>query len=66
MSHLILSRNGNAGTITLNRPEALNALSVEMVTEISDHLRAFADDDTIKLVLITSSSPRAFCAGGDV
>lgn len=66
MSHLILSRNGNAGTITLNRPEALNALSVEMVAEISDQLRAFADDDTVKLVLITSSSPRAFCAGGDV
>lgn len=66
MSHIILSKIGHAGCITLDRPEALNALSIDMVTQISAALSAWASDEAVKLVLIRSASSRAFCAGGDV
>ncbi|MGC6536260.1 MAG: enoyl-CoA hydratase/isomerase family protein [Candidatus Puniceispirillaceae bacterium] len=64
---LIECRNDkNAGIITLNRPEALNALNTEMVADIAAALRHWQDDETVARVIITSSSERAFCAGGDV
>ena len=66
MTHLILSQDGNAGVMTLNRPEALNALSIAMVRQMSEALDKWRDDEAIKLVIIRSSSARAFCAGGDV
>ena len=66
MTHLIISQVGNAGIITLNRPEALNALTIAMVRDMSDALIKWQDDDTVKLVIIRASAPRAFCAGGDV
>jgi len=66
MTHLILSQDGHAGVMTLNRPEALNALSIAMVQKMSEALDKWRDDEAIKLVIIRSSSARAFCAGGDV
>ena len=54
------------GVVTLDRPKALNALSIEMVTVLHDQLTAWDLDDTVSHVIIKSSSPRAFCAGGDV
>ena len=66
MSDISLSRKHNAAHITLNRPQALNAMTIEMVTTMAKALREWADDDTIHHVLITSSAERAFCAGGDV
>jgi enoyl-CoA hydratase len=70
-SDIICSREksvsaNSVGIITLNRPKALNALSVEMVTIIHDQLNAWDQDDAISHVIIKSSAPRAFCAGGDV
>ena len=66
MTHIILSQKGVAGLITLDRPQALNAMTIEMVTQMSEALLAWDADDSIHHVIITSSSPRAFCAGGDV
>ena len=66
MTHIILSQKGQAGLITLDRPQALNALTIEMVTQMSKALLKWQADDSIHHVIITSSSPRAFCAGGDV
>ena len=66
MTHIHFSHQGTAAFITFNRPEALNALTIEMVTAMSEALVKWADDETIKLVVISSSSERAFCAGGDV
>lgn len=54
------------GIVTLNRPEALNALDQEMVSAIRARLRAWAALPEIAAVLFESSSPRGFCAGGDV
>lgn len=67
MTDQIISRvTGNLGHITLNRPKALNALTQEMVDEITRLLVAWEGDDTIGAVLIDGAGDRAFCAGGDV
>lgn len=54
------------GVITLDRPKALNSLSLDMVRALTATLLAWRDDAQIAAVLIKSSHPRAFCAGGDI
>ena len=66
MSHILFDQIGHAAIITLNRPEALNALSMGMLAEMRDALAAWEEDKSVKLVIVRSSSARAFCAGGDV
>jgi enoyl-CoA hydratase len=57
---------GRLGVITLDRPKALNALNLPMVTRLEAVLDAWAADAAVDAVLIRSGSDRAFCAGGDV
>ncbi len=52
--------------IVLDRPAAMNALSLEMVRALSAALLAWRDDPAVDAVVIQSSSARAFCAGGDI
>ncbi len=66
MSDVLVSVRGSAGRITLNRPEALNALTLAMVHEIGRALAAFTADDRVRLVVIDALGGRAFCAGGDI
>ena len=57
---------GNVGCILLNRPQALNALTETMCTQIDSHLQAWDEDEAIKAVIIRGEGKRAFCAGGDI
>lgn len=57
---------GKLGIITLNRPNALNALNIVMVRELGAVLADWADNPAVEAVLLRSASPRAFCAGGDM
>lgn len=57
---------GGTGHIELNRPKALNALTVDMVHAIGAALQAWESDDAVTRVLLTSASPKAYCAGGDI
>ncbi len=66
MGEVAIRVEGRAGRITLARPEALNALTYGMVTEIDTALRAWRDDAAVALVLIDAEGTRAFCAGGDI
>src|ERR1700755_2232584 len=52
-------------TITLNRPERLNALTFEVYRELTDTFAALRDERSVRVVVITGSG-RAFCSGGDV
>src|SRR5512145_3100649 len=52
-------------TITLNRPERLNALTFEVYRELTDTFAALRDQNDVRVVVITGSG-RAFCSGGDV
>ncbi len=61
-----LSVEGPVGRIHLNRPKALNALSLGMIRAIDPQLRVWAADPSVRCVVITGEGGRAFCAGGDV
>jgi len=65
-AEVLFARNGVAGIITLNRPKALNALTLNMVRLIHPQLKAWAADDNVKLVIIEGAGEKAFCAGGDI
>lgn len=56
----------STGVITLDRSRALNAIDQDMVDVISPALQQWAEDPAITQAVIRSTSPRAFCAGGDV
>ena len=64
--HIHFDVINGAGLVTLDRPKALNALTVEMVTDLRQILLGWRDDPAISHVVIVSSAPRAFCAGGDI
>ncbi len=57
---------GQAGRITLNRPDALNALTYDMCLAIETALDNWSQDDKVALVIIDAAGEKAFCAGGDI
>ncbi len=63
---VLFERCGRAGVITLNRPKALNALTLGMVRQIHPQLRAWESDEDVALVIIRAAGDKAFCAGGDI
>lgn len=63
---VILTRTGNKGIITLNRPKALNALNLPMCKLIYTQLRKWETDNDMKMVIIKGTGDKAFCSGGDV
>jgi len=69
-SHVIQEVQGHIGLLTLNRPQALNALSLDMIRDITAALLAWRDDDAITAVLVRGATQEgkgvAFCAGGDI
>ena len=65
-SDILFERCGAAGVVTLNRPQALNAVTHEMVRALRTKLEQWADDPTITRVLVTAAAGRAFSAGGDI
>src|ERR1700682_2579774 len=63
---LIARREGAAGVIRLNRPKAINAVTLEMFREIDKALDAFESDPAIALILLEGAGDRGLCAGGDI
>lgn len=59
------SVQGAVGIVTLNRPQVLNALSHDMMAELSDAVGAFEDDGDIGAILVTGND-KAFAAGADI
>ncbi len=59
-------KEGKIATITLNRPDAYNALNPQMFKELSEALIDFTKDDNIWVGIITGAGERAFCAGADI
>ena len=66
MSEIQVKVHKGLAVITLARPQALNALSLDMIKDIRTVLSDMRDDDDIKAVMFTSENEKAFCAGGDV
>jgi enoyl-CoA hydratase len=63
---ILFERRGAAGLITLNRPQALNAVTHGMVTALAARLAAWASDPAVTRVIIRAAGDRAFSAGGDI
>src|SRR5699024_4590238 len=63
---LFQEMDNGVATITLNRPKALHSLNSNMLHPIKQTIEQWKDNDAIKLVVLKSSSERAFCAGGDM
>ncbi|MBN9478933.1 MAG: enoyl-CoA hydratase [Bordetella sp.] len=65
-STLLIERHADGyAVVTLNRPEALNALNTTLTGELGDFLESVADDDSVRCVVLTGSA-KAFAAGADI
>lgn len=62
---ITIEKRGQVDWLTLNRPEALNAISVEMVGELNDYFGKLYNDGSVRLVVMRGAG-RAFCAGLDI
>jgi 3-hydroxypropionyl-coenzyme A dehydratase len=68
MKHIVLDLQTNIdiAIIKINRPEVLNALNKEIMTELSQAIDIVSIDDGIKVIIITGTGERSFCAGADI
>jgi enoyl-CoA hydratase len=62
---VLVTRDGQVATVTLNRPDALNALTPQMLIDLGDHLEALSQDPDLHVVVLTGEG-RAFSAGVDL
>ena len=66
MSLISYETDGNVGAVTLNRPEALNAISGAMADELTEILREVSADNTVWVVILRAAGEKAFCVGADL
>jgi enoyl-CoA hydratase len=64
--HVRVRRHGGVGRLTLDRPEAINALSLRMMVTLDAVLRRWETDPQIDVVVLDGTGHRGFCAGGDI
>ena len=63
---LVALRGGAAGIIRLNRPKAINAVTLEMFRDIDKALDAFEVDPAVSVIILEGAGDRGLCAGGDI
>ena len=66
MKYIDLSVQDEIAIIKINRPEALNAMNVDVIDELSSTIDRIDVDNAVKVVIITGAGERAFCAGADI
>ena len=64
--HIIYEKSEGIATITLNRPEALNAFSKEVVNEVLQALEDVKTDENVRVVVLTGAGEKAFSVGADI
>src|SRR5215472_3672122 len=65
-AHLLLDRDGPIATITLNRPDKLNALNEALLVELRDAVLSLDHEPSVRAVILTGAGDRAFAAGADI
>src|ERR1700728_2491400 len=65
-SSVILEKRGQAFWITINRPEKRNAMNADVIAGISKGYRDAHDDPDVRVIVLTGTGDRAFCAGADL
>ena len=63
---ILIHTHGRVGHISLNRPKALHALTLDMCHAMSAALAKWANDDAVELIMLDHAEGRGFCAGGDI
>ena len=63
---ILFGVEGGVATVTLNRPQALNAFTLDMYRRFDPMLRGWAGDPAVHAIVIRGAGGRAFCAGGDI
>jgi enoyl-CoA hydratase len=63
---ILFDRRGTAGIATLNRPRALNALTLNMIRQLRKMLETWRNDPAVTRIVVRAEGGRAFCAGGDL
>ena len=63
---LIARREGSCGVIRLNRPKAINAVTLEMFRDVDKALDQFEADPAVAVILLEGAGERGLCAGGDI
>ena len=63
---VLLDIEEGVATLTLNRPKALNSLTLEMIEELDSHLTAIERNDAVKVVILKGAGDKAFAAGADI
>src|ERR671915_1145154 len=66
MKYIQLEPQDDIAILRINRPEALNAINVDVISELSKIIDILAADESIKVVVITGAGERSFCAGADI
>jgi 3-hydroxypropionyl-coenzyme A dehydratase len=66
MKYIQLEPQGDIAVLRINRPEALNAVNLDVISELSKVIDIIAADDGIKVLVITGAGERSFCAGADI
>ncbi len=64
--NIILGNEGKIATVTINRPESLNALNYKTIRELSDAFGKLNDDREIRVIILTGSGEKSFVAGADI
>ena len=64
--HLLVEKQDGVMTLVMNRPEARNALSPEMLVRLSQTWHEFRDTSELRVAILTGAGDRDFCAGGDL
>jgi enoyl-CoA hydratase len=63
---ILIEQDGPVATLTINRPETLNALDVPTLLEMEKALTKLENDDSVRVIVFTGAGDRAFVAGGDI
>ena len=65
-NNIILNTNNHITTITINRPNKLNALNIETIAELHEAFKTLENDRNTKVIIVTGSGEKAFVAGADI
>lgn len=66
MKYIQLEPQGEIALLRINRPEALNAMNIDVISELSRTVDIVGADESIKVVIITGTGDKSFCAGADI
>ena len=63
---ILYSQSGHIATVTLNRPEVLNAINPDLWTALDEAMERARDDSSVRVVILRGAGDKAFCAGADL